>query len=325
MLQVLQAKCDVESTSDYLKWKIPEELLNNPAVEYRNRFAAALSRLSADEIVESYVYMSCDAMQRLVSKACSTVRFQPRGTGLDLGAGCGLLASTVARSADVDAVYALEICEGMVELVMPKVANRVLRSQAHKMRAVWGSFDEIQLPAGSLDFIVEIDSLHHSDNLELTLRECARVLRRGGQMLCFDRCHSDSLSDEEVELMLSQVYSESFLRNNHYPPGIRLTRRENGEHEYRLREWKGAFASAGLKLQATRKFVKEIRPSLALKGCLGALPRRMTRHLYKSDNADFHTTLQWFSQVLAVRKADGEFGPPVLAPKSTTVFLVERT
>lgn len=323
-LQPFLHKTGAAPAADYLKWNIPVELVQSPAVEYRNQFATALSRMSADEIVRSYVYMSCDDMQRLVATACSTLQFQPRGTGLDVGAGCGLLASTVARSREVDVVYALEICEAMVARVMPKVAQRVLGSDAHKLVGVCGSFDEIQLLDGSVDFIIEIDSLHHSDNLAATLRECARVLRPGGRMLCFDRCHPDSVSDREVDMMLSEVYSESFLRKNHYPPGIRLTRRENGEHEYRFREWKAAFRSAGLKLQATRKFIAAIRPALAVKGCLDILPRWLTRYLYKSDNADLRTTLQWLCQPLVLRDNDPEFGAPVLAPKTTTVFLLER-
>jgi ubiquinone/menaquinone biosynthesis C-methylase UbiE len=312
------------SAAAYLKWGIPAALVESPAVEYRNHFAAALSHMTADEIVEAYVYMSCDAMHRLVCAACSAVRFHPRGTGLDLGAGCGLLASTIARFREVEKIYAVEICESMVGRVIPKVAQRVLGTDARKVIGACGSFDDIELPDNSVDFIVEIDSLHHSDDLEQTLRECARVLRPGGQMLCFDRCHPDSVTDSEVERMLSEVYSESFLQKNHYPPGIRLTRRENGEHEFRLREWKAAFSSAGLKLESARKFIRAVRPALALKGCLNVLPRTVTRWLYKSDNADLRTTMQWLFQPLLLLNEDPDFGAPILAPKNTTVFLLTR-
>lgn len=324
ILQRFLHETDAAPAAEYLKWDIPAELVQSPAVEYRNQFATALSRMPADEIVRCYVYMSCDSMQRLVSTACSVLQFQPRGTGLDAGAGCGLLGSTVARYREVDTVYALEICETMVGRVMPKVARRVLGPDARKLVGVCGSFDDIELPAGSVDFIVEIDSLHHSDDLERTLRECARVLRPGGRMLCFDRCHPDSMTDQEIEGMLSQVYSEAFLKKNHYPLGIRLTRRANGEHELRLREWKAAFQAAGLKLDGARKFVQQIRPELALKGCLNVLPKFVKKRLYKSDNADLRTTLQWLCQPLLLRDKDPDFGTPVLAPKSTTVFLLTR-
>jgi SAM-dependent methyltransferase len=212
----------------------------------------------------------------------------------------------------------------MVELVMPKVAERVLGAQASKVAPVVGSFDDIRLPDASVDFIVEIDSLHHSDDLAATLRECARVLRPGGRMLCFDRCHSNDVTDREVDLMLSQVYSEDFLRKNHYPSGIRMTRRDNGEHEYRLYEWEDAFRSAGLKLAGARKFIWSVRPALALKGCLSLLPRAVTRHIYRTDNADLRTTFQWLRQPLIRMHKDPFFGAPVLAPKETTVFLLTR-
>jgi ubiquinone/menaquinone biosynthesis C-methylase UbiE len=307
-----------------LRWDIPQELLESPAVAYRNNFAAALARLPADEIVTSYVYLTCAQMERMLSLACSLFGLELYGTGLEVGSGCGLLACTAAKSHRVERVYALEICEKMVELVMPKVATRVLGARASKLIPVMGSFDDIRLPSASVDFIVEIDSLHHSDNLSVTLRECARVLRAGGHILCFDRCHSNDVTDRDVELMLAQVYSEDFLRKNHYPPGITMTRRDNGEHEYRLHEWQAAFRSAGLKLVAARKFVRQIRPALAAKGCLSLLPRALTKHVYRTANADLRTTIEWLRQPLLVRNRDPFFGNPVLAPKETTVFLLTR-
>ena len=57
------------------------------------------------------------------------------------------------------------------------------------------------------------------------MTECARVLKPGGLLLCFDRCHDDSVSDADVERLLSKVYSRDFLVANCYPPDITLTRR----------------------------------------------------------------------------------------------------
>jgi ubiquinone/menaquinone biosynthesis C-methylase UbiE len=247
-----------------------------------------------------------------------------RGVGLEIGSGCGLLASTVALSPDVEYVYALEICEDLVRLLMPRVSKAVLGEQFAKVISVRGSFDELELPDDSIDFIVEIDSLHHSDDLRRTLRECSRVLRPGGQMMILDRCHPDSLPDEEVERMLSEVYSEDFLRKNHYPPGITLTRRDNGEHEYRLREWLAAFRDAGLEVVRARKLVREIRPALAAKGLLAIAPRALTRRLYQTNNASLRTTFDWVMQARVLTSSDPYFGRAVLAPKSTTAFLLTK-
>src|SRR5688572_1885260 len=106
----------VTGSARYLRWDVQEELLRSPAVEYRNNFATALSRLPADQIVTSYVYLTCSQMERMVSLACSLFRLQLRGTGVEVGSGCGLLAATTARLPQVEQVYAVEICEKMVEL-----------------------------------------------------------------------------------------------------------------------------------------------------------------------------------------------------------------
>ena len=48
--------------------------------------------------------------------------------------------------------------------------------------------------------------------------------------------------------MLNIKYDESFLIKNHRPSDMILTRRENGEHEYRFFEWKLFFQKSGFHL-----------------------------------------------------------------------------
>lgn len=302
--------------AEVLRWDVPSELIASPAVAYRNSFATALAAKPVDEIVASYVYLSRSQMAELLDTACRHFGLQLRGEGVEVGSGCGLLAATAARLSSVSHVFAVEICEGMVKSVMPKVAEAVLGRDAGKVTRVFGSFDNLELADGSMDFAIEIDSLHHSDDLPRTLRECSRVLKPGGQMLCFDRCHPDTLSDAEVDRMLSQVYSADFLRKNHYPADVTLTRRDNGEHELRLFEWKDAFGKAGLEMTGLAKFQQRVRFAMAVKGALSLLPRRLTSIAYRSANANFRTTVDWASQYL---RPVG-----VLAPKSSTVFLLRK-
>jgi hypothetical protein len=47
-----------------------------------------------------------------------------------------------------------------------------------------------------------------------------------------------------------------------YPPEIELTRRMNGEHEYRRREWLEAFQAAGFRLLAMAELEREAEPPL---------------------------------------------------------------
>ena len=221
-------------------------------------------------------------------------------------------------------VLALEACEVMASRVMPKVASWILGEEARKVIPVVGSFDDMELPDASLDFVMEIDSLHHSHGLARTLRECARVLKPGGRLLCFDRCHPNTLTDQQVEDMLSQVYSRDFLTANHYPVHITLTRRENGEHEYRLFEWEAAFQAAGLRIVNRVEFGRVISAKAAVKGILSILPKALRRRLWKSDGPTCKTTLCWIWQLTKDLASLAGLSTPITAPKRTTVFLADR-
>lgn len=312
-------------TNQVIRWPVPLELQFSAAVEYRNNFAQELAKRSVPEITQLYVYMSVFEMDRMVTLASRYLLSEPlRGIGVELGAGCGLLASVIAKRKTVERVFAVEICEQMASLVIPKVASSVLGKDANKVISVLGSFDDLRLAENSVDFAVEIDSLHHSDNLNTTLSECARVLKPGGWLLCFDRCHPNSVTDDEVERLLSQVYSREFLLANNYPPDITLTRRENGEHEYRLFEWQAAFEAAGFQFIKMRKFYEQVPSRLALKGLLSVLPMSIRRMLYKTDNASYKTSLLWLRRRLRAAIRNDRLGAYILAPKETTVFLLRK-
>ena len=81
------------------RWPLPESLASTPEVAYRNSFALALSRLTPEEIVKSYVYMTAGEMDRLVHLVVKHVVRRPlAGYGIELGAGCGLLSAVVTKS-----------------------------------------------------------------------------------------------------------------------------------------------------------------------------------------------------------------------------------
>lgn len=296
------------------KWPIPDELINSEAVAYRNAFAETLANRAVSEIVSSYVYLTIDQMQTLYNRA---VRFflsdSIKGVGIELGAGCGLLSAIVAREPTVQQVISLEVCEMMVEKVIPKVAEDVLGNDARKVIPVVGSFDDLQLGGGTVDFAFEIDSLHHSENLPRTFSEVFRVLKKKGIFFLFDRCHLNSVTDSEVEAMLSRVYSKDFLLANGYPPDVVLTRKMNGEHEYRQFEWEKAYLSAGFRLVTQKTFIQAITFKEALYGifaCLG-----LHRDLKK--NYSLGATRGWISQYF-----QKYWTGTVLAPKSTTFWVL---
>src|SRR5438270_3148832 len=144
-----------------VRWPLPPELEASPAVAYRNEYARRLAEKSVTDIIASYIYTTEAGMDELLALATRYLLDGPlAGRGIELGAGCGLLSSAVAKQGGVESILALEVCEEMASRVIPKVAAGILGEHSHKVVPVVGSFDDLQLPDGSLDFAVEIDSLH---------------------------------------------------------------------------------------------------------------------------------------------------------------------
>lgn len=116
------------------------------------------------------------------------------------------------------------------------------------MVSVVGDFDQLELEDNSVDFAVAWDSMHHSINPVKTFEECKRILKPNGLFIIVDRAHNNSTPDSEIKRMLDIVYDEAFLIKNHRSKDLILTRRENGEHEYRFQEWNTFFKKSGFKL-----------------------------------------------------------------------------
>lgn len=286
-------------TRQAIRWPVTESQRKLVEVVYRNDFIQKLAQRSVPEILASYVYFSVSEMEQLLGMAARYLLPSPlRGIGIELGAGSGLLSSVVARSRRVEAVLAIEICERAASLLIPKVASWVLGVDGAKVIPVVGSFDDLHLPDDSIDFALEIDSFHHSDNLAHTISECARVLKPGGLLLCFDRCWPDAHPDEDLDRLLSMIYTPEFLKANGYPPGITLTRRDNGEHEYKQREWQEAFKAAGLRLVKMCKFKRQVKFRSAVKGLFSVLPASVRHLLYQNGSASLRTSAEWLSQRL---------------------------
>lgn len=301
-------------------WPVPEQLLQSPAVEYRNRLARELARLPAAEICSRYCYLLPPQMEVLVKQAIAALKLSwPRGMGIELGAGCGLLSCVLARSCEVRSILALEVCEVMARSVIPIVAASVLGRDHLKVVPVFGSFDCLHLPDCSLDFAAEIDSLHHSENLQATLSECRRVLKPGALLICFDRSHPDTLTDSAIEEMLERVYSPDFLRANCYPENVKLTRRQNGEHEYRLGEWLNAFTRSGFTGVRYASFAKRIPVKHVIKAILGLLPPSLRRSLRAGKPTARGVIKEWIKQTL---RTEGK--TVLMAPKETTAFAAFR-
>lgn len=303
-----------------IRWPVDAELEAAVKVSYRSQLARKLAAESAEEINRRYVYLTDREMSRMLDLVQQHVYpHQLSGVGLELGSGSGLLSVVAAKRPGVLAVLALEVCEDFDTLIN-KVADSVLGADATKVIPVIGSFDDLKISDESIDFALDHDSLHHSDDLPRTMKECARVLKPGGVLVCFDRCHPDTVTDADVDEMLDRVYTKEFLAFNSYPTDITLTRRENGEHEYRLFEWKAAVDNAGMDLVAHCDFDKEVSFRKGVKGLTAVIPGPLRRWLYKTDNAKLDDTFKMIVQRMAGILPNA----PVYAPKRSNVLVMRK-
>ena len=235
---------------ELLEWPIESAELASPAVQNRNSFARKYSTRPIADIYQTYTKYGPDQLDRLIRTAEKYVlRSKLRGTGVELGAGTGVLSCLLARRSDVHRMYAVEYVPDVVRVIQPRIIEDLLPSEKRsKVVRVIGSFDTIDLPDKSVDFAIEIASWHHSNSLDQSVAEAYRVIRDGGCVVGFDRFQPDHLSYEDIESLLEKEYDSEFLRRFGYPTDQRLTRRMNGEHEYRRGEWMAAFEKAGFRV-----------------------------------------------------------------------------
>jgi ubiquinone/menaquinone biosynthesis C-methylase UbiE len=211
--------------------------------------ARHISEKGFDAIINEYVYIDSATLEkslRIIPGAWKNFA----GKGIDLGGGVGLISSTIAKRNEVEQIYCVELVEDVVRLCQPIVAQRVLGERMHKVISVIGDFDRINLPDNSLDFAVCWFSMHHSCDPVRTLAECRRVLKAGACLCLIERAHNNNTPETEIQRMLNIIYSKEFLIRNYRPVNQVLTRRDNGEHEYRYREWESFFTAAGFTVQS---------------------------------------------------------------------------
>lgn len=126
--------------------------------------------------------------------------------------------------------------------------EKILKERTDKVISVVGDFDNLELADNSLDFAISWDSIHHSHDPVKTLTECRRVLKLKGRLIIVDRAHNNNTPNSEIDRMHGIVYGKEYLRKNYLDENMTLTRKDNGEHEWRFFEWDKYFKDAGFKL-----------------------------------------------------------------------------
>ncbi|RME91410.1 MAG: class I SAM-dependent methyltransferase [Anaerolineae bacterium] len=186
--------------------------------------------------LKDFVLAAFDFLQRIGHRS--------RGQAIDMGSGTGVGAGILSRMDFIDKVYAVEFSEQFVRLIMPLVFESIGADTA-KIQRVIGDFNNLQVPDSSQAYVLDIDSFHHSENLDVTLKECARVLKTGGAIIAVDRAWDDHYTREELEAKLDVELNPLLKKKYGIHPDESFTRRDFGEHEYTVHEWMTAFERHG--------------------------------------------------------------------------------
>lgn len=227
-------------------WIDPDQLVDLVFVHSRG-FAEQFSKDADDSTKERSIYQHHLQIEKselieIIEVAAGITKFKPFGVGVELGAGCAAVSVELAKKySSIEKIYAVEIVPEIVEYAA--VGMIQLNDVVDRVIPVLGDFDSIKLESDSVDFIVEFDSLHHSFNLDRTVAESGRILKTGSQMLVIDRSHWNTSSRRRNELE-NQVYSNNWLAERGMDIDKKITRAENGEHEYLLSEYLAAFQKA---------------------------------------------------------------------------------
>ncbi len=181
------------------------------------------------------------------------------GPAADLGSGTGVGACILSRLERIAQVYAVEYSEATVTEVMPAVFQR-FGAKLPKIQRVVGDFNALRFDNCTLGLITEIGAFHHSENLRATISESWRVLRPGGVLVMMDRAWPDTCSQDELDAMLDRQLPDSLKMRYGIPLSADFTRRDWGEHEYRVGDWLAMIAGGGFEAIALEQRCLPLRP-----------------------------------------------------------------
>lgn len=230
-----------------LYWFKKKPRLCHEENDLNSNLANHLSNKSYKEIIKHYTGVTPRDVIKIL-KFNKKIWEVLKGNGIDLGGGVGCISSCIALKKNVKKIYCIDAVKDVVEKCQFSVKRGILGKNFNKVVSVVGSFDKIKLPNSNLDFCVSWESMHHSINVVDTLLEAKRVLKNNAWIVIFDRAHNNNTPQKEINRMLNIVYSRKFLKENFLPLNKILTRKQNGEHEYRYKEWENFFLRAKLKI-----------------------------------------------------------------------------
>jgi SAM-dependent methyltransferase len=185
--------------------------------------------------------------EQLIGGAFSFIKKsgQPaRGVAVDMGSGTGVGACILSKFDEIEKVFAVEFSAYFVEKVMPLVFEKY-SANIEKLQRVVSDFNRLDIEDNSIGIILDIDSFHHSEDLNRTLQECYRVLDPQGAIIAIDRAWPDRYTHTQLESKLDSEFPDYLKQKYNIPLDQHFTRRDFGEHEYTINQWLAFFKKNG--------------------------------------------------------------------------------
>lgn len=239
--------------SNYLNFSPSEEVIQSVAIKARaSAVEKGLNSSNLSDIAGSHgspPFSTILGTWELLKMRGLIPKIQ--GIGIEVGSGLALLSCAVKKldvENSINGLIALEATKPFVTSGIGMTSREILGKDANSILPCFGVFEEIPLEDNSIDFGIQIESLHHANSLSDAIKEISRIICPGGYFVSIDRSWVDSVSQATLESMLNHQYSKEWLKGKNFDPDIEFTRRDNGEHEYRDCEWIDAFEKNGFRL-----------------------------------------------------------------------------
>lgn len=172
--------------------------------EYENYYALAPQSTAHQKFCEQAYGMNLcqhglvDAAQ--LKLLLQHIEFSPSSHAVDLGCGNGFITAWLARETQSSFIGIDLSQEGIAQ------AHNHAMQQDSRLKFVVGNMNALELPTGSFDVAIAIDTLYYLSNMADTLRQVHKLLKPGGKMALFftqfvmDATEADRLPADGTDL-----------------------------------------------------------------------------------------------------------------------------
>jgi len=200
-------------------------------------------------------------------KSCLRTLATPlHGHGIDLAAGTLWAAPPLLGAGPVQRLYCLEYSKHRLLKLGPRVLEHY-GVDPERVVLVYGSFYELHLDAGSLDFAFLSQAFHHADRPVALLGELHRVLKPGGVVIIIGehvlrprgyalygaRACASLVLPRSAQRWLFGHELDVRLTMRPTAQDVMPTDRTLGDHAYSRRDYGALFSDAGFAMRTVRR------------------------------------------------------------------------